>query len=282
MELRERVEAVVGQRVVALDDIPGAGGYTPALRRIAALADGSTVFVKAAVDDLTRWWLSIEHRSYAALDGATFVPRYLGGDDVVLVLEDLRVGHWPPAWRPGDVDRVLEVLDAVARHTPPDDARTLESATPELPGFWEEVAADPEPLLALGACTREWFDGSIDTILEVAASGTLAGDALVHYDVRSDNLCLFDDRVLLVDWNNTLRGRADFDVHCFAQTLEFEGGPTPDEVLPDADPALVTLIAGYFARNATQPPIPTAPHVRRVQRQQLGVCIPWMGRLLGL
>ncbi|MEN3274123.1 MAG: hypothetical protein V7636_2884 [Actinomycetota bacterium] len=37
MELRERVEAIVGQRVVALDEIPGTGGYTPALRRVATL-----------------------------------------------------------------------------------------------------------------------------------------------------------------------------------------------------------------------------------------------------
>ena len=64
MELAERVEAIVGQRVVALDEIPGAGGYTPALRRIATLADGDTVFVKAAVSDLTAGWLQAERRAY--------------------------------------------------------------------------------------------------------------------------------------------------------------------------------------------------------------------------
>jgi hypothetical protein len=104
----------------------------------------------------------------------------------------------------------------------------------------------------------------------------------VHYDVRSDNLCLLEDRVVLVDWNNTLRGRRDFDLHCFAQTLASEGGPPPEVVLPDADVPLVTLLAGYFARNATKPQIPDAPHVRRVQQSQLRVCLPWMARLLDL
>lgn len=280
--LSERVEAVVGQRVVAIDEIPGAGGYTPALRRIATLADGSTVFVKAAVNDITTYWLAIEHCSYAALAGAPFLPQYLGGDDTILVTEDLRGGHWPPPWRRNELDRVLATLADVAAHTPPSDTHTLEQATPELPGFWREVADNPEPLLGLGVCTREWFDSSINTILEVVATASVSGDALVHYDVRSDNLCLLDDRVVLIDWSGTCRGRADFDVHCFAQTLAFEGGPPPDEVLPDADPALVALITGYFARNATQPTIPSAPHVRTVQRKQLDVCLPWMSRLLDL
>jgi hypothetical protein len=277
VELRERVEAIVGQGVVSLDEIPGAGGYTPALRRIATLADGSTAFVKAAVNELTAGWLAVEKRSYESLAGAAFLPRYVGCDDEVLVLEDLRGGRWPPPWCTGDLDRVLAMLDDVARHEPPADVDEL-----ALRRMWSHIADDPAPFLGLGLCTREWFDRSIDAVVGAEARCSLAGDALVHFDVRSDNLCLLDDRVVLIDWNGTARGRGDFDAHCLAQSVAVEGGPSPDEILPNADPALVANLTGYFAFSATQPPIPDAPRVRAIQLAQLRVCLPWMTRLLHL
>jgi hypothetical protein len=282
MELRERVEAIVGQRVVALDEIPGAGGYTPALRRIATLGDGSTVFVKAAASELTATWLEAEQRSYAALAGRSFVPHVLGGDDGVLVLEDLRHGHWPPPWRDGDVARVRATLAEVASTPAPDDAPDLEAATGHMLRLWHKIAAEPEPFLGLGLCTREWFDGAIDTLVDAESRGTLDGEALVHFDVRSDNLCLLDERVVLVDWNNTARGRPDFDRIAFAQGVAVAGGPAPDETAPGADPCLVVMLTSYFARNAPKPVIPDAPRVRDIQLAQLRVCFPWMCRLLGL
>jgi hypothetical protein len=282
VELSGRVEKIVGQRVVALEEIPGAGGYTPALRRIATLADGSTVFVKAAASDLTATWLEAEQRSYAALAGQPFVPHVVGVGDGVLVLEDLRQGHWPPPWRPGDVDRVLATLDVVARARPPADAPSLEASAGHMLRLWHKVADRPEPFLGLGLCTREWFDGAIGTLVDAESRGTLDGDGLVHFDVRSDNLCLLDDRVVLIDWNNTARGRAELDRIAFAQGVAVEGGPPPDETAPDADPHLVTMLTSYFARNAPKPVIPDAPRVRDIQLAQLRVCLPWMCRLLGL
>jgi thiamine kinase-like enzyme len=282
MALPERVEAIVGQGVVSIDEIPGAGGYTPALRRIATLADGETVFVKAATSELTAKWLEAEQRSYAALGGASFVPRVLGADDGVLVLEDLRDAHWPPPWRSGDLDRVLTTLADVAATPPPEAVPDLESMAGKQLRVWHKIADAPEPFLGLGLCSREWFDRSIGTRVDAETRGTLDGDALVHFDVRSDNLCLLDDRVVLVDWNNAARGRPDYDVVAFAQGVTVEGGPPPDEIAPDADPFLVAMLTSYFARNAPKPLIPDAPRVRDIQRAQLRVCLPWMCRLLGL
>jgi hypothetical protein len=59
-ELAERVERLTGLPVTAFASIPAAGGYTQALRPIATLADGSTVFVKAAVDADTSRWMQAE------------------------------------------------------------------------------------------------------------------------------------------------------------------------------------------------------------------------------
>jgi len=283
-ELAARVSAIVGQRVVSIEDIPGAGGYTPALRRIATLADGSTVFVKAAVNDLTAGWLRVEQHSYESLGPQPFLPRYLGCDGTVLVLEDLRHGHWPPPWRDGDVGRVVDGLAALAAHSPPADAVDLVTAAHGMLHVWSAVAESPDGFLSLGLCSRQWFDRALDTILAAEAAGTLDGAALVHFDVRSDNLCLLDGdgRVVVVDWNGTSRGRDDFDLHCLAQSVHAEGGPPPEALVPDADPSLVTMLTGYFACNAPKPRIPDAPRVRDIQLAQLRVCLPWMTRLLGL
>lgn len=282
MGLERGVEAIVGRPVIRIDEIPGAGGYTPALRRIASLADGSTVFVKAAVNDLTAGWIEAERRSYEAMAGAPFVPRYIGCADGILVLEDLRDAHWPPPWRAGDIDRVLAMLDRVASYPVPAIAVDLEAAAGPMLRSWRAVRDDPGPFLDLGVCSSAWFERAAPALVGADDRGSLVGDALVHFDVRSDNLCLVGDRAVLVDWNGTARGRPDFDRTCFAQTLAHEGGPAPHEVLPGADPALVAMLAGYFADRAPQPPIADAPRVRDIQRAQLQVCLPWAARLLDL
>ena len=61
-----------------------------------------------------------------------------------------------------------------------------------------------------------------------------------------------------------------------------EGGGTVDELLPDADPAIVAWLAGFFASRAGLPPPAGAPKVRGFQRAQLDVVLPWACRLLDL
>jgi hypothetical protein len=47
----------------------------------------------------------------------------MGGDDRVLVLEDLGGAHWPPPWRDGDIDCVLSVRAEAVDLFAPRDAR---------------------------------------------------------------------------------------------------------------------------------------------------------------
>ena len=100
-------------------------------------------------------------------------------------------------------------------------------------------------------------------------------------DVRSDNICFRDGRALLVDWNQTVLAHRDVDIACWLPSLHAEGGPAPEEILPDAGP-LAAVISGYFAERAGKPVIPTAPRVRVVQKQQLRTALPWAVRSLGL
>jgi aminoglycoside phosphotransferase (APT) family kinase protein len=104
----------------------------------------------------------------------------------------------------------------------------------------------------------------------------------MHFDVRSDNLCIRDGRAILVDWNFACVGNPLADVACWLPSLHAEGGPAPDEILSEGAAELAALLAGYFASHAARPEIPEAPHVRTLQLRQARTALPWAARALGL
>ena len=55
----------------------------------------------------------------------------------------------------------------------------------------------------------------------------------MHIDVRSDNLCFSGDRVVLVDLNLVARANPLLDVAAWLPSLHSEGGPLPEDILPD-------------------------------------------------
>jgi Ser/Thr protein kinase RdoA (MazF antagonist) len=116
---------------------------------------------------------------------------------------------------------------------------------------------------------------------EGAERAPIDGDALIHCDVRSDNICLTDRGAVLVDWNQACIANADLDVAGWLPSLRLEGGPEPEELMPDSR-GLAAALAGYFGSRAGLPPPPTAPRVRPLQLAQLRVALPWAARELGL
>ena len=71
-------------------------------------------------------------------------------------------------------------------------------------------------------------------MLAAAAEGAeLDGSCPTRLDVRRDNNCL-DERALLADGNQVVLARRDVDIACWLPSLHAEGGPAPEEVLPDA------------------------------------------------
>jgi hypothetical protein len=262
------------------------GGYTPARRWVVTLADGSSAFVKVATDELTASWLRDEHVAYSVLREASFMPRYLGwadgGEHPVLALEDLSGGHWPPPWEPEHVGAVLRALDDVAATTPPEGTPLAEHDALDVTGGWAEIADDPSAFLSLGLCEPAWLATHLAALRAGAEDAPLGGEALLHFDVRSDNLCLREGRATLVDWNMVTVGNPQIDVAFWLPSLQAEGGPRPEEVLPDADPRLVSAVAGFFCARAGRPAIPDAPKVRDVQLIQARTALPWAARALGL
>lgn len=261
---------------------PVHGGYTQAGRWIVRFQDDSTAFAKVGTTEQTAGWLREEYVIYSAIT-ASFMPELLGwdgGEVPILVLEDLSAARWPPPWSRETVDRVMHTLAEVACTRPPQGLPELESLRAALSG-WTVVAAGPRPFLSLRLCSEDWLEIALPELVRAESEAVLAGDRLVHLDVRSDNICFAADRTMLIDWNWACRGNPRADVAAWLPSLHAEGGPPPEELLPD-EPEHAALISGYFASNAGLPPPETGPRVREGQLRALRTALPWAARALSL
>lgn len=259
---------------------PVHGGYTPAARYAVANGD-RTGFVKIATTEMTAWQINREIVAYAGISGR-FVPRVLGAEadetTPILIIEDLSHASWPPPW---NERLVAEVVDTIAEmhatRTELDHGGLLTGRE----AGWPTVAAQPDAFLSLGLVSAAWLDRALPTLIAAETSAELAGDALTHLDLRSDNLCVTAEGVKFIDWAEACRSSADVDLGFFLPSLAYEGGPLPETIQPGR-PDIAALTAGFFAARAGLPDIPLGPFVRRVQREQLSTALPWAIRALDL
>jgi Phosphotransferase enzyme family len=256
------------------------GGYT-LMEHWLVEVDGERAFAKVAVDEATAGFLRDEHRVYSAVE-ASFLPRLISWDDdgerPILVLEDLTGAYWPPPWRDGDVELVREALDDLHSTEPPADLPRL---TLDELHTWREVEADPEPFLGLGLCSADWLDEALPELLRATDRCEVRGDAFMHLDTRSDNICIVENGAKLVDWNWAGLGNPLVDLAFWLPSLFAEGGPPPTEILADAGD-LPAVVSGFFAPIAGLPPPAGAPTVRPLQLVQLKVALPWAVEVLRL
>ncbi len=278
--IADRVAQLLGRRVVSLERIESRG-YAAAYHAVAELEGGLSVFVKAGSEEVTSRFLREEIRLYRSFK-APFMPVFHGADDgdpPILVIEDLREGRWPPPWDGDAVNAVREVLEALAASEPPE---WLEPVDREwLTGGWAEIERDPQPFLSTGMCSREWLEASLPILRERAETAPVDGEALLHLDVRSDNICLTERGAVLVDWNQACIGNPELDVAAWLPSLRLEGGPEPEEILPGGG-RFAAVLAGFFGSRVGRPPPPTAPQVREIQRAQAKVALAWTARELDL
>ena len=276
-----RVAARLGRRTGAVRRV--LGGYSAAERFVVRWREGGSAFVKAATDADTAGWLRAEHAIYSRVH-APFMPALLGWEDdganPWMAIEDLSSAEWPPPWSPARIAAVLATMREVAV-TPHGGLESFDSRRAEFAG-WPLVAGEPEPFLRLGLATDRWLSRALPVLLDAEARAKLDGDALLHNDVRSDNLCFAGDRVVLVDWNWATRGNARLDVAAWLPSLDLEGGPAPESILPD-EPELASFVAGFYAAHAgLPPPRPGLHELRALQLRMLRSSLAWASRALGL
>lgn len=275
-----RTERLLGATVETWNRVE-TRGYATNGHWIVELRNGSRAFVKhaAPVDPCPRW-LRDEYAVYTAVSGP-FMPQLLAWEDdperPLLVLEDLSDARWVPPWEDGDVEAVLTALAEVAATRPSGPLSRFEDYG--IPS-WETVAEDPAPFLSTGLAGPDWLERALPVLVNASKRTPLAGDAVLHCDVRSDNLCLREGQAILFDWNHARLGNPALDIAGWLPSLNLEGGPGPDEI-GGADEC-AAFVAGFFASRAGLPPPEGAPTVRLFQREQAEVAIPWACRVLGL
>ncbi|MFB9410107.1 phosphotransferase family protein [Dactylosporangium matsuzakiense] len=277
--VRAAVEGVLGAPVTGAVSQPG--GFSPGTADRVVAANGRRAFVKAVGLDLNPDSPAL-HRTEAGVVGALPAglptPPLLGvyddGDWVALVYEDVDGRHPHTPWHDDEVAAVLEALRRLA--VPVSGLPSLLTETAGDYAGWRNLAADPPATL------DPWAAARLDRLVELAARGhaAMAGDRLVHGDVRADNLLVRPDgSVVVVDWPWGCTGPAWFDTLTLVLNVRLYGGRVDDAVI-DADPGdidgCIAGLAGMFADRARRPAPPGLPTVRQFQQDQADVLLAWL------
>lgn len=272
-------------------------GFSPGAAARLRLEGGQRAFVKAVgpepnpdSPDIHR----AEARIAAALPESTPAPRLLGSFDqdgwVILLFEDIAGDMPAQPWVPDELGRVLAALA--------DLAETLTPAPVDAPVAAERLDAQFRGWRDLDAAWRRdgddltgldpWAGRHLAALAELEAGWSVAveGDALVHSDLRADNILLTGDRVVVVDWPWACVAAPWFDLLGFLPSVRMQGGPPPETIFDahpvaaDADAGAVTAVlaalTGYFVWQSRLPAPPGLPTVRAFQAAQGEVALAWL------
>lgn len=271
--LRQQIEDRCGSPVV--EALSQGGGFTPGFASVLVCADDSRHFVKAASTKAQRLFAESyreEARKVAALppEAPAARLRWLIEDEWVALELEYVDGRTPKRpWRSADLDRVLDTVEQMTRLlTPAPSGLALASIEEELSGFvdaWEHLRTTRPDLPHL----EEAAD------LAAGFAEVTAGTSLVHTDLRDDNILLGkDDRVWICDWNWPVVGAPWVDIVFLLVQARGDGldvdailaeRPSTREVPAEHVDRVLALLAGYFFRQADEPPPPASPYLRQHQ-----------------
>jgi len=214
------------------------GGYSPGAAARVRLATGRRAFVKALSVDLHSASAALYRNEAAAmphLPPDLPVPRLLDVHDdgqwVALVFEDVEGRHPEIPWQQDQLDRVTAAiadLGAALDPSPWPSAPTFADVNSGVMRAWRGFATSPPP--DLDPSVRLMLDRLADD--DVDLEEVVRGDALLHNDIRSDNVLLTPEgRVVFVDWGMPCKGAVWLDLMMFAFTAEYQGGVDTDHMV---------------------------------------------------
>lgn len=202
---------------------PVKGGFTKARRGIVTMPDNSTLFVKIAVDDLTRMWINRERQAYSWLAAEKFahIPELLAETEGGIAIPDLSAWDWENNWDDQKLQAFLGVIEDLAGYGV--QAQGIFEDCAYGKNFWPELKHDMSSYMWLRKhiTNQEWSE--LESIIKdeplrqtynnLAATEPWRGTDLTHSDVRADN-CAYNretGQVLMVDWNWLCIGNRQFD-----------------------------------------------------------------------
>jgi len=296
LRVRGAIEGRLRGRVVEARN--QSGGFSPGMAARVRTEDGQRVFLKALSPEQNPNAPDFHRREgyiAAALPAEAPVSRLLWMHDegeggwVVLAFEDID-GQLPALpWRREELERVVAAIASMHQALTPcpvDVPPVGQNITNGLNG-WQHLRSDAPGL-------DVWSRRHLDTLvrLEAAAPGAAAGETLLHFDLRADNILLTPDRVVIVDWPWAAVGAAWVDMVGMAPSVRLEGGPDPAQFFAmhpaarSADAwkvdAVLATFAGFFTFNSLQPAPLGLPTLRAFQAAQGDIARRWLALRLDL
>lgn len=292
-DVRAAVESLLGAPVVEARN--QAGGFSPGLAARCTLADGRRVFLKAVSPAQNPQACRIHRREAevaAQLPPHLPVPRLLHTHDdgqwVVLAFEEVAGRQPAEPWDLEELDVVVPALQGFAEEVTPTPAPGLQRMEDRYGAAfdgWRRLAGGDGDPSSYGAAVAAEVDRLAE--IETTWADAVRGDALLHTDLRADNLLLTPDgEVVIVDWPWACTGASWADLVLLLPSVGLGGGPDPDTVIARYglfagvdEHALLTLFAaltGFFVRQSLDPDPPGLPTLRAFQRAQAEVALGWL------
>lgn len=282
--IRAAVEELLGVPVIEAVSQPA--GFTPGVACVLTGSDGRQVFIKAAAcvaqRAFARAYLT-EARILGALPDGVPAPALLWtveDDWVVLGIEYVEGRSPERPWSRSELGLCLDALEAMHLcWTGVPDGLALDPITEEfaaIPSAWDAVRLQNPGLTHLNEAAA----------LAARMSSVIGGTALVHTDLREDNVLLGSaGQVWLCDWNWPALGAAWIDTVCLLIPA-YGDGIDADAVLaerrltrevPDEDiDVFLALVAGYYFAQSAHPVPSSSPWLRAHQTWMAHATWSWL------
>jgi aminoglycoside phosphotransferase (APT) family kinase protein len=310
-----KVEDLVKSKVSAAETVWG--GFSPSANFKLQFANDQIYFAKGCHPDQTaagKRAFESEVKTYRELGFLqNYAPRNYGTveeeDWSFLLMEYVSGANRVLPW---NKEKMTRVLERIADYQKVSQGYEGKIAAVEgcimadffEPNDWREIleneARDLENFYEQPAAARRWFDEyGPDLIRREEAIKTLPVvddyKAIVHFDLRSDNIVIKNDEPLFVDWSYPVWASALIDLAGFVPSAIGEGGPFKAREMVeiyekclgykfDRDHwmTLAVRMASFFGCRASQPTIPALPRLRWVQRLQFFPALEWAAEMVGL
>jgi len=294
-QMRRAIEQTVESPITRVVDL--SGGFSPGVAARLELADGTNRFVKATGEELnpdSYRIYAMEAVIAAALPDRVPAPRLLDTVEVdgwIALLFEYLPGRQPrQPWLDGELHSVLGLLAELPGLLTPSPLPAPSAAEQFGDSFrgWRRLAEDRESGLLARLPFGAWVDRRLAELAELESGWeqAVAGDSLVHADLRADNLLLDGARIWVVDWPWACRAQPWLDLLGMLPSIVMQGGPPAASIVAEhpvfggADPAGVTAtlaaLIGFFLRQSMLPAPPNLPTLRAFQRAQGMAGLPWL------